>query len=762
MSPASPVFHADRQAVSPSAHSLPAPRGSLVRRQHTQPPHRRQGGSSTGGRKAKECAGVGTDTSEESKTCRAVANASADSDNGSGCSGSRPRSRERMSREGEGRIEKAQGGRCRDTESGGGGGGAGTRGPVLGLGLGGCGEAWGAAAVAAARNSERLLSGAGSCQGSKSSTRSELWAWAGISGGAARGKAMLSAYGLHGDRQNPTCPRGNPGDGTRRHGRWQRGHGGSTGRAEAGGGDRSDIGLQKSGGGDSDGAAQCRGGGHGGRDGGRRGSKPSNRGSVRHVHSAFGGSSRKQRSVVAGSKPSGPARRSRDNSSSAGRDQGFREGERSPSARRKQTPTAALGCREEDPSGEMSLATASPRLVDSPGSRERAVPDSGRPADHIQRALEGLLVPAEGTTPSRSRLKQGPSQDTTSAVAITDGIPTSAISPAAVSGHASVLTMDGRGGSAAPPYRPQQLSLRAPTTASCAPVFPGLAGPGGGSGMAMIAAFEAESSCGHTSVDGGDGGDDYSTPPVSRQRAHSHHSPWHARKHPRGVFGGRGGGAFGRCHHGRQEHALVGEITKSGSGGRSGACSSSESPSNGYYFVTPSSGSVTSAEAGARGTDRSWAVPPISMAKPVDEAPDVLGDGHEGLREPLDPYSTGSSATENSWERSRSTTVVGASTAKSAAAADGALRGGFDPFDRLLHGGATVLPQSELIDHYKLAPRPTSRRGTRNQGVEGQNSQPEPAFSLFSRQRDGVVCGSGRAVETKEQGGEAEECRQRE
>ncbi|CAM9103456.1 unnamed protein product, partial [Laminaria digitata] len=708
VSPASPVFHADRQAVSPSAHSLPAPRGSLVRRQYTQPPHRRQGGGSSreAGRKAKEGATVGANTSDERKICRAVANTSIDNDNnGSGCSsGNRPRSRERTSREGEGRIDKAQGNRCGDSESGGGGGG--TRGPALALGLGGCDEAWGAAAVAVARNSERLLSGAGSCQGSKSSTGSELWAWAGVGGGAARGKAMLSAYGLQADRHNPTCPRGNPGDGTRRHVRWQRDHGGGTGRAEAGGGDGSDIGLQKSGGLEGDGAAQCRGGGRGGRGSGRGGSKPSNRVSAGHAHNFFGGGGRKQRSVAARSKPSGPARRSRDHSSSAGRDQGVGEGEGGSSDRARQTPGAAPGVWEEDGSGAMSTAAASPRIVDSPAARERAVQEGGRPADQIQRALEGLLVPDQGPAPSRSRLAQGSHQGANT-VATAAGV--SATIPAAVSGHMSVLTMDGRGGSAAPPYRPQQLSLRAPTTASCAPVLPGLAGPGG-SGMAMIAAFEAAES---TSVDGGSGGDDHSTPPVSRQRAHSHHSPWQARKHPRGVFGGRGGGGFGRCHHGRQEHPLVGEKIKSGSGGRPGGCYSSESASNRSAFVTPSADSAARAEAGAGSTDRS------------------------------------------------STVVVGASTATSDAAADGAPRGGLDPFDRLLHGAAAELPQSELIDHYKLAPRPTSRRGIRSQGVEGQSAQPEPAFSLFSRQRDGVACGSGRAVEDKAQQGEEEERKQR-
>ena len=313
---------------------------------------------------------------------------------------------------------------------------------------------------------------------------------------------MLSAYGLQADRHNPTCPRGNPGDATRRHGRWQRGHGGSTGRAEAGGGDRSGIGLQKSGGGEGDGAAHCRGSCRGGRASGRGGSKPSNRGSADHAHNAFGGSGRKQRSVVARSKPDGPARRSRDHPS-AGRGQGVGEGEGSSSSRARQTPIAALACREEDGSGAMPLATASPRLVDSPASKDRTVQDGGRPADHIQRALEGLLVPAQGQTPSRSSLEQGPHQGT-STVATAAGIP--AAIPAAVSGNMSVLTMDGRGGSAAPPYRPQQLSLRAPTTASCAPVLPGLAGAGG-SGMAMIAAFATESSCRHTSVDGGDGED---------------------------------------------------------------------------------------------------------------------------------------------------------------------------------------------------------------------------------------------------------------
>ena len=730
----------------------------MVRRQYTQPPHRKQGGENATGeteRKAKEGLNAVANTSEQRKPCPVVATASVSVDNdndnvnGSGCNGSRPKSRERTSREGEDRIEKAQGVRCGDSESGSGAsGGGGARRPVPALGLGASGEAWGAAAIASARNSERLLSGAGSYPGSKSSAGSELWAWAGAGGGAARGKAMLSAYGLQADRHNPTCPRGNPSDGTRRHGRWQRGHSGGTEKAETSSGGHNDIGPQKPVGVESSGAAHYRGGGSSGGGGGRTGSKALTRVSARHAHSSFGGSGRKQRSVAARSQPSGSTRHSRDRSSSSGKDLAVGEDRGSSNVRARQTPSAAPSCQEDGGPGAMSMATASPRMIDSPRSSERNMTDGGRPADQIQRALEGLLVPAQGSTPSMLRLTQGPHQGT-GTVTTAAGIPATVSS--AVSGQISVLTMDGRGGSAAPPYRPQQLNLRAPTTASCAPVFPGLSGPGGsGSGLAMIAAFEAEG----TSLDGGSDGDDHSTPPVSRQRDHSQHSPWHARKHPRGFFGGRGG--FGRCHNGRHEHPLVehplvGQRTKSGSGWRSGACYSSESQSNGNF--------PTVAEAGAGGADRSWATPPITSAKAIDEAPDTPEGGLSGPREPLDHYATASSTTQSSRERSRSTVGVGVSTVESTTAVDGTPRRKLDPFDRLTHGATAELPQSELIDHFKLAPRPTSRRGTRNQGVEGQSAQPEPAFCLFSRQRDG---NGGGAVEDKEQRGEEEENKQKE
>lgn len=57
------------------------------------------------------------------------------------------------------------------------------------------------------------------------------------------------------------------------------------------------------------------------------------------------------------------------------------------------------------------------------------------------------------------------------------------------------------------------------------------------------------------------------------------------------------------------------------------------------------------------------------------------------------------------------------------------------------------MPQSELIDQFKLATRPTSRRGTRKPGSAeggeggGGDGTPEPAFGLFSRGVGGVGAG---------------------
>ncbi|CAN0445411.1 unnamed protein product, partial [Hapterophycus canaliculatus] len=263
-------------------------------------------------------------------------------------------------------------------------------------------------------------------------------------------------------------------------------------------------------------------------------------------------------------------------------------------------------------------------------------------------------------------------------------------------------------------------------SASPASVLPDLAAGTGAVAAALrgggvTAAFEADNSAGcvvsFVEESGGDGGDDHSTPPVSRQRSHSHHSPWQARKQPRGFSRGRGGAGFDRHHrhhhhhhhHPAPERPLLEERPSSGStSARLGSCFSSESTERApHIFVT------TAADSALAGSEAPG--PPARIAGTICVA----------------------------------------------AAAHG--QQGSNPFDRLLHphhygdgpsplhGAATreiaASPRCELIDHFKLATRPTSRRGSRTQGdgEGGGECTPEPAFCLFSRGGVGGGGGASRA-----------------
>lgn len=364
-----------------------------------------------------------------------------------------------------------------------------------------------------------------------------------------------------------------------------------------------------------------------------------------------------------------------------------------------------------------------------------------------QFAPQDLLVRPRGTTASPhhpSDCSALPSTTTTTATTAT-------------SGHAVTLSMDGRGGSAAPPHRP---SLTAAVSTSYVPVLPDLAtaiGTGAAGGAGMITAFDTDGGCGDAFGEGGGGGggDDHSTPPVSRQRSHSHHSPWQARKHPRGFPGGRVGRHHQASHHQGHPHerSLVEERPRSGStAGRIGSCFSSESAET--VATVDSASSACAAGAWVAGASATTALP--NAKRSVDDGGNIPPPSTSDPRESYGrPTSSGNSAPSS---RSATATVVveEAEPSEHLGVFDEAGRrrrrdgggGDLDPFDRLLHlhnregGGilsSSVVPQSELIDHFKLATRPTSRRGTRKPGSgeggdrAGGDCTPEPAFCLFSR-----------------------------
>eukprot|EP00752_Nemacystus_decipiens_P001324 g1314.t1 len=743
--PASPTaLAAERQTASPLAQSLPGgSRGSLAaRRRQSLTPHRRNCSSiargsgnwkATGGScgvsgggggamvpVASSSEGIGRPGGEGGRRSRASA-AGVDSCNGD------PVSQERASRDDEdggsgSRGNRSNGGQ-RGSHSNSSGSGCGARGPAA------CGEAWGVAATTATAkrsSSDRMHSGgSGFGRGGKTSNSPEAWAWAGTGGGAARGMAMLNAYGLHTDKQNPTCPRGTPGENVTRHGRWQRSQDERGARkVEDGGGDGGDGGGPgNEGGGDS----SCQGSECGIRagqrrssaswaGGGRAGQKASDQVSAGQSHRVRGGKGRKHRSSAF------RCRVIRDRCPSA--DKATRRGGRAVgdaaaeerdgvgrSAGHHQAPSSAASSSGDHREGEEGA------VLVKPGSRELGLQDH-------------LLVLPRGSTasPHPSAYAALPTTTMTTTTSTTSG-----------DMAATTLSMDGRGGSAAPPHRP---SLAAAVSASCAPVLPDLAtaigtGAATAGGGEIMTAFEADSGCGDTEAGGGGGGgDDHSTPPVSRQRSHSHHSPWQARKHPRGFPGGR----VGRNHHASHQDQGHHPRERSRAEGR---------PRSGSTEMVDSASCAYAAGAWVAGAPASAATTFPAATKPVDDSssppPPTL--------DPREPYGRPTSS-GNAVPSLRSVEAAAQAEPPEHLVAFGEVGrrresgGDLDPFDRLLHphhssvghGSPSVVHQSELIDHFKLATRPTSRRGTRNAGgggggggTVGDCCAPEPAFCLFSR-----------------------------
>lgn len=706
--PASPMAcSGERQTASPMAQGLARQRGSKApRRRHSQAPHRRTGNSSiarggVGGVAVVQTVGSsgggtrGMGGRRDAEGMGVATNYGSGGGVGGGDSNTNPRSQERP-----GRDARAGHDATPRTSSGSrasSGSGRGSR------GIAGCGEAWGSTSVTTARSpSDRVHSGGASVgRGGKSSNGPEAWAWAGGSGGAARGRAMLCAYGLQSDKHNPTCPRGTPSDnGVARHARWQRDqNGGGSRKLEGGGSSSGNEGGRKVSGGEANGGAGTAESHCGGSGVDHAGDNTSDQASVGHVQKVCRRKGRKQRQSV------GPHRRSTatsdrcssgDCSSSYGdatAECSIAEDGAPATEHHRNAPDALLG---------NNMATAAKFRESARPAGEKSVNDQAQPDE--------FLVPPRGSTAS-------PYQS----VCYASGSGPTAM--AATSGHMEVLTMDGRGGSAAPLHRPQ-LSLKASSSASYAAVLPGL---GTETGAGAGVAHTAEVGSGDAVGGGGGGsvaGDSHSTPPVSRQRSHSHHSPWQARKQSRGLPRSRGGAGVGRHHHHSEERRRLEERPSSGSTvGRLSSCFSSESTERATsFFSSPDFASAT-AVAGV-----------VSESKHGGTASVVVARGQQ----------------QGGGER--------------------------NPFDRLLHphhhhgekasscssavgcGEVAAAPHSDLIDHFKMATRPTSRRGTRKHGGEEGECAPEPAFCLFSR---GGVVGGSAAGSGRGRGAEEEERRRR-
>lgn len=388
------------------------------------------------------------------------------------------------------------------------------------------------------------------------------------------------------------------------------------------------------------------------------------------------------------------------------------------------------GSRGDGVDGGVAAPALSPRPIERLGPRERLssrerifrdrVPDdqNRQSVDNFRQAFDDILVNTISIPPQQSLR--------TSSLPYPAG-PPAAKATVTVARHGALLSMDGRGGSAAPPYRPPQFHLRAanPCTAAAAtgvilnaPLLPDLVPSTTGPGTVTV--FEAESFGARESGDGSFGGDDRSTPPVARQRAMSHGSPWQARKHLRG-YAGVGAAAAGGTRE-REDTAASGRNHQSTGG---------DDQSGGAGFASTDAVSDAGRRAcdgkdGIRILQQPWAAPSASSVRMADDGGELSEDGT--YEHPIPAGGTAPSG-----------------------------GGSLDPFGRLLPGSANAtIPQSELIDHFKLASRPASRRGTRQQGADGEDAQ--PAFCLFS----GHSGSGGNSVGGEDEQEADEGCRSRE
>lgn len=522
-----------------------------------------------------------------------------------------------------------------------------------------CGEAWGSSAVVGAKSAECTQNKGGSSRG-KNVMSSDCWAWAGGGGYEARENAMLSAYGLQLDKETPTWPSERPGKGAARHGRWQciRGVGHRQNRGAG-----TECSREKGGVGKDDERRKES-------DAGERGSRrcvdrPSTRTASGQGRGFRPAKSQKHPPSISLCKLSSTSRRSGRHSSAGGK-----KGR----TNNNTTHARVIGeseTREETPLVVMTTEALPPKSFDGSESNESRADLNVTACDSTSNNVQSTQKPLVGCQAYGDH---------------------TAIAVPAVSASvqvAKMFTMDGRGGTAAPPYRPQRLTLGTPaTSASYSVVFPDLiatSGTGDGIMVALGSDRSRDQGPKRSDASSGDGINGVlSGPPVRSQ-----HSPWntssrdhsHYNHRARSFFSGKGGSKTSR-----------------------------------------------SAAAAAAGTACSF-----------DEAPERF------LSPKILPKGTG--VIEPSINRER-TKVVTAPGAAAEDAGEQIIVGefDFDPLNRLLHGSTTTMtPDSDVVEHFNQALRPASRRGTRRRGREGDAPPPEPALCLFSGSRGDR---SGRAGES--------------
>lgn len=296
-----------------------------------------------------------------------------------------------------------------------------------------------------------------------------------------------------------------------------------------------------------------------------------------------------------------------------------------------------------------------------------------------------------------------------------------------VSGQSIVLSMDERGGSAAPPFRPPAVRSHSPS------LLPGLVR--GGIVSAMIPESGAVSDRRRRAVNEiAKGRPRRWSSPTSRQRASIRESLWQGFTHSQ--YYSHGDELRLRTHQveGRLCPGLAirlgGRVALSGLNATAGgtraaqgaAVRSDTSDQTKDYGIKVQDASRPSA-----GVFWSSVRTPEGAQRNLPEAPRRRLDGGDLAN------TTESDVTDESPARSTTSTKQMQQDSRSVTTSDMG-DGSLDFSEGFLPGSTTMTPKPGLISHFRVVPRPASRRGTRKKGTHGRNSK--PGFSLFSRPRD--------------------------
>lgn len=287
-----------------------------------------------------------------------------------------------------------------------------------------------------------------------------------------------------------------------------------------------------------------------------------------------------------------------------------------------------------------------------------------------------------------------------------------------ISKDGTLLSMDGRGGSAAPlhlPHRPTEcLSAAASHSLVLPELFAGSMGPG------LMATFDADGGTEGRSANSTIGRDHGRDELAFRHRLPSHNS-WEIRKHPRPFSGcNRGGTISSGSHSCRDQKQSLSREQRQGSDDKM----TSPLPGVGILVNTSMMDDSASGTETTHGTvNCPGAVPYIAFGCSMNP----LGD-EQGLadKQQTSTDSGECALLESNVDATPTDVATGGGLQQDCILdpheATEAREINLDSIERLLPASFATKPYSELIDHFRAAPRPASRRGTRQDGTGGQEA----------------------------------------